>query len=230
MPYNVNPPCPAGQKTVINWQFPGQALKTNNQGDDYHVYYGVSAIAQRAAVTIVWNANQFRSDGSGGSCYNSQSILEPNQGSILFNNVRELPVNPLDLFVPEPTSYGDGQPVYVPGYTPGWQLDVKTYASATNNTPTITTRYQGRTDSSCYITPGTLRNVAYIFQPSNSVNYVVDIYKNGQIVATDSGSNLPTVTWQCGQQCPPNTCDVLCGNTICCYNDQGISVFNYPNT
>jgi hypothetical protein len=31
-------------------------------------------------------------------------------------------------------------------------------------------------------------------------------------------------------QCPPNTCDVLCGNTICCYNADGISVFNYPNT
>jgi hypothetical protein len=31
-------------------------------------------------------------------------------------------------------------------------------------------------------------------------------------------------------QCPPNTCDVLCGNTICCYGADGISVFNYPNT
>lgn len=30
--------------------------------------------------------------------------------------------------------------------------------------------------------------------------------------------------------CPPNTCDVLCGNTICCYNSDGISVSNYPNT
>jgi hypothetical protein len=30
--------------------------------------------------------------------------------------------------------------------------------------------------------------------------------------------------------CPPNTCDVLCGNTICCYGADGVSVLNFPNT
>jgi hypothetical protein len=29
--------------------------------------------------------------------------------------------------------------------------------------------------------------------------------------------------------CPPNTCDVLCGNTICCYGSDGVSVLNFPN-
>lgn len=29
------------------------------------------------------------------------------------------------------------------------------------------------------------------------------------------------------QKCPPNTCAVDCGTHVCCYNSQGISVFNY---
>jgi hypothetical protein len=227
MPFNINPSCPAGQKTVINWQFPGQAAKTNDQGDDYRVYYGVSPTAPRASVGIIWNADQFKTNG--GACYNSHTLQEPYAGFNTFNNVRELPLNPVDLFVPEPTYYNSGTPVYIPGYSPGWRLDVKTYASGTNNAPNITTQYASRTDNACYITPGSLRNVAYFFY-NNSVKYVIAIYKNGQVIATDSGNNSPTISWNCGQSCPPNTCDVLCDNTICCYGADGISVFSYSNT
>jgi hypothetical protein len=67
----------------------------------------------------------------------------------------------------------------------------------------------------------------------NCGNWIIDIYKNGSVIQSDEGGLLlPSVSWNCQSinQCPPNTCDVLCGNTICCYNSDGISVFNYPNT
>lgn len=55
-------------------------------------------------------------------------------------------------------------------------------------------------------------------------------YKNGQQVYRQQQASCPLVQCVSAQQCPPNTCDVLCGNTICCYNSEGISVFNYPNS
>lgn len=30
------------------------------------------------------------------------------------------------------------------------------------------------------------------------------------------------------EECPPNTCEVQCGNHVCCYNSDGISVFSFP--
>ncbi|WP_146132208.1 hypothetical protein [Pleurocapsa sp. CCALA 161] len=170
----------------------------------------------------------FRTDGNSAPCYNVDSYKEPNRRSVFINNIREVPVNPVDLFVPEPTYVSNGRPVYVAGYTPGWKLDVKTYAASTTSISTITTVYQGRDDQSCYIVPGSLRNVAYVFTPSSSVKYVIDIYKNGAVVASDAGDLSPTVSYQCiTQQCPPDTCEVDCGTHVCCYNSQGISVFNY---
>ena len=30
------------------------------------------------------------------------------------------------------------------------------------------------------------------------------------------------------EECPENTCEVECGDTICCYGSDGVSVFNFP--
>jgi hypothetical protein len=227
MPFNVNPPCASGTQTAITWQFPGQTQKSSAAGDDYRVYYGVSPSASRVSVNIVWNASLFRSDGLSSPCYNVNSYLEPNRRSVLINRVRELPLNPVDLFVQEPTYISNGTPVYVPGYFKGWKLDVKTYSTFTGSTPNITTVYQGVDDPDCYIVPGSLRNVAYIPLPSNGLKFVIDIYKNGAVIATDSGDATPVVTYKCGVTCPPNTCEVDCGTYVCCYGSDGISVFNY---
>lgn len=53
-------------------------------------------------------------------------------------------------------------------------------------------------------------------------------YKGSILVVNRTQQSCPEVEYF--DQCPPNTCEVLCGNTICCYNSEGISVFNYPNT
>jgi hypothetical protein len=46
------------------------------------------------------------------------------------------------------------------------------------------------------------------------------------------GSALyPQVCWDCeeGKKCPPNTCEVDCGDRTCCYNSLGISVYEFRN-
>jgi hypothetical protein len=60
-------------------------------------------------------------------------------------------------------------------------------------------------------------------------NQKFTITKNGQTVYTETRLTCPEVKI-ISDECPPNTCDVLCGDTICCYGADGISVFNYPNT
>lgn len=51
-------------------------------------------------------------------------------------------------------------------------------------------------------------------------------YKNGELILTDTGYGEPTVQVDCSQ-CPPNSCEVDCGNHVCCYNSQGKVVYSY---
>jgi hypothetical protein len=64
----------------------------------------------------------------------------------------------------------------------------------------------------------------------------VEIYKKnvitGIVTLVNSfcglGSSPPAYAVSCGiETCPPNTCQVDCGTHYCCYNSQGISIFNY---
>lgn len=36
------------------------------------------------------------------------------------------------------------------------------------------------------------------------------------------------VICNCDEKCPPGTCEIQCGNVICCYNDEGIAVKSIP--
>jgi hypothetical protein len=55
-------------------------------------------------------------------------------------------------------------------------------------------------------------------------------YKQGLTVFNQAFLSCPYAEIGDFLSCPPGTCDVLCGNTICCYGSNGVSVFNYPNT
>ena len=65
-------------------------------------------------------------------------------------------------------------------------------------------------------------------EPSDCVrNCTFTAYKNNSQIYRQISGNCPIVSC-INQACPENTCDVMCGDTICCYNSKGISVFNYP--
>jgi hypothetical protein len=230
MSFNVNPPCIAPSKTIITWQFPGQETKKNSQGDDYRVYYGVPASAPRKGVQVRYNVDTFATDSFLGACYADVNSLEPNYKQFNINNVRELPPDPLDLFVElEPAYLSNGVPQYVAGHSPGWKIRAKTYSGTTGNVPSEQVLYAGTDCSGFYVTPGSLRNVQYVFQLGQEITYVLEIYKEGQVIAVDTGDAAPFVSWECGEleECPPNTCSVDCGTYVCCYGSDGISVFNY---
>jgi len=51
---------------------------------------------------------------------------------------------------------------------------------------------------------------------------------DGQLVYSETRLRCPSVSYYTPvNTCPPNTCRVDCGTRYCCYNSQGISVFNY---
>lgn len=57
----------------------------------------------------------------------------------------------------------------------------------------------------------------------------IAFYKNGlEIHSSIELNKTITAVWECSTvTCPFDTCPVDCGSQICCYNSQGISVFNY---
>jgi hypothetical protein len=234
MPFSVNPPCGEGYRTVVKWQFSGRNENENSFGDDYKISWKLNPAVETSIVYLQYNLDFFTTNDSASSqeavAQDNANYAEPNYRQRTIFYPRELPVNPLDLFNnPEPTSYSNGNPVYLPGFSPGWRIDAKVWNPPGNSS--IQTLYAGGNVSLSYVVPGSLRNVRYSSPQGDVIQYVLEIYKEGQVIATDSGGAYPVVSYSCepGYECPPNTCDVLCGDTICCYNSDGISVMNFPN-
>jgi hypothetical protein len=210
MPFNVNPVCPTGQKTVINWQFPGQAAKTNDQGDDYNISFIVPSNVPRVyldfTVDVTWGATPVAEQYLGGV------YAPPTMTTSM-------------IFSPRKNASG---------LTIAYDAPYTRYKNSTGTLAIADTATFSSSVTGLYYT--STSNLRIVPRPpannNQSIDYQIAIYKNGQIIATDTGKQMPVVSHQCIalDQCPPNTCDVLCENTICCYNSDGISVFNYPNT
>lgn len=64
-------------------------------------------------------------------------------------------------------------------------------------------------------------------QSDNCGDYIFTVTKNGQVVYQETREEIPEVEIL-GDGCPPDTCEVTCGDTICCYNSEGISVHDFP--
>lgn len=70
-------------------------------------------------------------------------------------------------------------------------------------------------------------------EPDDCGGYRITIYDGDELVTQSEGANRPEVTYSCipsESYCPEGTCEVICGDTICCYNSQGISVQSFPRT
>lgn len=53
------------------------------------------------------------------------------------------------------------------------------------------------------------------------------VFKEGEEIYRRTHLSCPEVG-EVGEGCPEGTCEVECGDTICCYGSDGISVFNFP--
>jgi hypothetical protein len=228
MPFNVNPPCPNGIQTTITWQFPGQTQKSNTQGDDYRLSASIAANKSREIVDIVWSS-AIEPFQAGFTCSNliKNQWIAPNQSGLVITNFKSISsVNPDSLLIPN-DYYFNGSFIRRPSYG----IDFETYNTSTGTQFSSRHANVDPGSTNCCFVRGTLSNFAIIPRsfPTN-FRYVIEILKNGAVVASDTGNSQPMVTYQCGATCPPNTCNVVCGNTICCYGADGISVLNFPNT
>jgi hypothetical protein len=221
MPYNINPPCLAGQKTNITWQFPGQAQKSTDLGDDYNVSISIPSSAPRVNAIISADITLALEDGHDPN-FAPPSGVQQRQDTVF--RVRTLPANvTVNTFTALPAGELPRQ----------YRFECTKYSSATGSSKQTDQVVLGAESySGIYITSFSNIVVTLSSPTSNNpqINYEFRVFKNNQVVLTDTGSAQPNVTYTCGVGCPSNTCDVLCGNTICCYNSDGISVFNYPNT
>lgn len=231
MPYNINPPCLAPQKTNITWQFPGQAQKSTDAGDDYKVYQksgqcsGIKYIVKGRSAT---NGASYcgASWQTSPALVNSWTVEIPGK----IKGIKEILYQTRNRFQTKPDGTCDSKTVVG---TIGFYFSYIDYDGLTNPYASLGSLiyfYENHLGAGTSVIDSIKRKDNL---PDTCGNWVIDIYKNGSVIQSDEGGlSLPSVSWNCQSinQCPPNTCDVLCGNTICCYNSDGISVFNYPNT
>lgn len=214
MPYNVNPSCSQGLKTLIKWQFPVQPQRQNDQGDDYKVYRKPGQCLN-AIYRITYT---FQKVGNFGDMrgQSTRTVSYPVGTRVVTGDTGVYTLNRDYLL------YGNSRYPFIATATARLQLPTGTFED--KQVSLTADPYSGAV-------PGTISHVISRVGglSDNCGNYIVDIYKNGQIIQSDEGGQQPpVVTWECvGDQCPPNTCEVECGNTICCYNNQGISVLNF---
>lgn len=229
MPYNINPPCPSGQKTRIIWQFPGNVQKTYDEGDDYQVFINVKSTCSRIGYYYRFCSDLIGTNGD--PPYNYQKWqLEPCQAGGLLTAVKRVPLLTAANFIPV---YGPANS-HASDKIWSYKISYEAYNSASGTSSFIKTVNATNDHTGDAFVPGTLRSIR--LEPRTDINpscltYDLEIYKNGAVVQTDLGSANPTISYQClFDQCPPDTCEVECGDTICCYNNQGISTFNYPKS
>ncbi len=238
MSFNIIPPCPSDQTTKIDWQFPNQTLKTNDQGDDYYLDRVIPSNGARLTVAITAKLTFGIPD--------EPSQIDVNYVSDPNNSIQVRRANWVIKFpVPFTTGYltpvianrlirwnrtvSPAQPIYEPKvvqyayYFTGYRNST---GSLTINKSAVFNYSQS---SSGWIESIEILSVADEWLGSNRLESAgISILKNGLVIQADSGISQPIVTWNCiGQGCPPGTCQVDCGNVYCCYGSNGIAVSSF---
>jgi len=77
---------------------------------------------------------------------------------------------------------------------------------------------------------GTIDNVRYTplgqEDPECATRCVFKIFLDGELVFEDIQSDCPEVEIV-EDECPEGTCEVICGDTMCCYGSDGVSVHSF---
>ena len=64
--------------------------------------------------------------------------------------------------------------------------------------------------------------------PDGDSAYVFSVTKNNTVVHQEVRDICPEAEIVPDSQCPENTCEVICGDTICCYGSDGVAVTSFP--
>ena len=128
-------------------------------------------------------------------------------------------------------------------YTPlikGFQTveaNFETIAGAVENKNEYTPWFYDSTSGSYYVhffLPGTVRNIEVIPRgtedPSCATKCIFEVFLDGETVFNRTSSSCPEIKQLKEETCPNDTCEVTCGDIICCYDSNGISVANFPRS
>jgi hypothetical protein len=208
------PLCPAGQKTTIEWQYEGEAKQRIEGADDYSIkktdagFQGGQCSGAQYKIYLWYDYYQ-----SSGRLLQADVLIPP---TIVYGAVRAVYLqytqqdNRPDLtgvyFVVE-CKNANGTPRLIRNLIAGNGL----YAVTKN---IIVSRNDNGTDN-CGNPP-----------PIPPCNFKVT--KGGVVVYQRTAPTCPTVTYFCGEKCPPGTCECTCGTRVCCYDPAtGIAVKSF---
>lgn len=224
MPYNVNPPCQETQQLLITWEYPGSPQQQNSQGDDYRISISFVDCRYRVSAYIPWNAEV--TNGAGAPGYNASDFEPPNVQEAYFSRPAIIP-DITGSLIPVRDNIGR-----IRHYKVEYTAFVGNFGTATFQAENVLSlnRSGDRVKEGSLVVGDLVINNDY--RNRNCQKYILEILKEGEVIFTDKGLQEPLVAWVCidNNQCPENTCEVICGDTICCYGSDGIAVDSFPRT
>ncbi|WP_319418855.1 hypothetical protein [Pleurocapsa sp. FMAR1] len=205
--------CLNNEDPIIEWQYSGGAKQRILKADDYTLstqfvyprdtYYNLvyrSSNINNGVVT--WNSDRTR--------YNSDRFngILSWRLKVVYKGVISYPAdNKFFTYVYKPsTDKYDTRPA--------GQRTADFYVEVVDSLGEIATIFIGSNDGHW-----SQRFIAADNQPIPT-NCNFRILKNSNVVYQQIKDTCPEVTYSCGNQCPPGTCECSCGNTVCCYDEK----------
>ncbi|MGL5078540.1 MAG: hypothetical protein ACRDBG_22305 [Waterburya sp.] len=209
--------CPSTSRAVVKWKYPGEP-----QQQRYANEYEITGALLRTEVVVTYKKFNFSSETNYGFfSYGFDNQVEAFFSSVVGTRViiakdrnREYAVwqNPQAASrLPYSSALFQEVEAAKPGFRP---IEHPTTNHSISSTGSI-------------VRWTIVRELGWHISPTG---VVLNIRDNGNLLYSRTTTVLPeSIGITCEQQqCPPNTCEVECGNTICCYGSDGISVLNFP--
>lgn len=263
------PLCPAGVKTTIKWQYPGETDQQIIGADDYSItpvhstptkysweyhmglaIYAATAFTPTAALRCNNSPNQVRRcvdeqviSGGTNARQNYSSFYAPiysyRVSDYVESNERCIPNGSQPLSIPcglakgyrkiEILCHGSGVGAYSPNpvWLTAWQGNNGATATAYGSILQVPSggeypvNYEPATNRYVGVIPSGYGWQYFYFAPLSSVlptGYLFKILKGGTVVYQRSKTDKPVVTFKCGEECPPGTCECESGGVVCCYD------------
>jgi hypothetical protein len=198
------PLCQTNQKTTIEWQYPGEDKQRILGADDYNLEQ-VNNLSANGTYKLIYQEAIIRNGHFQG--WNNNAYWS---GSFIYNGIESycLYVNVYPFFcIPfDSDSIWIGNP-NIPANKPrSRSYGVRIWS-------------QGVAYDRLLAFSSGLKLIDFELQGTQSPKYCrLNITKNGELVYRRRNSVCPTVTYFCGETCPPGTCQCDCGTEVCCYD------------
>lgn len=207
------PLCPAGQKTIIGWQYPGEdkqriigaddysiSVENGKGGVGYHVFGTYYSRNYSSGGCNVWGYWRTTAPVIGTQVFSYEPVLDSaNRWAIKLNTGIFRLVAVLDK----------------QGYDSNFLINFS--GSITNLTSGCRNDSAGGYGDRLFEQKEKRKIIRADGQPDNAP-CTLTITRNGQTVHKETRAVCPQVSYSCGEQCPPGSCECMCGTKVCCHD------------